>query len=389
MAERFWPGINPVGQNFKRDDVKRPLEIVGVVRNCRIEDLYSPISPAFYIPISQEYKSAQTLQVRTFGQPQAMAGEISALARKLAPTAPVLSVRTMSDAVRNGANGLSLFNLGAKITAVFGFLGLTLAVVGIYGVMAYAVGQRTQEIGVHMALGAQRRTILWMVSRQGLAIIGTGLSIGLLTAIAAGHLVGEFLVGIGPTDPVTYITVSILLSFIALAACYIPLGNYIAYVFTTDKDWRVERFIFKLLGVDRNADQKWSIYVRSILAFSAVSVLFLYTLQRLQHYLPLNEHMTNVPAPLAWNTAVSASPTGTIACVATWYTDFRADLPKIDIPVLVLHGTADRILPIEACGPRSHELIKNSQYVPIEGASHGLCWTHAEEVNEQLLRFFA
>ena len=90
----------------------------------------------------------------------------------------------------------------------------------------------------------------------------------------------------------------------------------------------------------------------------------------------------------AWNTAVSASPTGTIACVATWYTDFRADLPKIDIPVLILHGTADRILPIDACGPRTHELIKNSQYVPIDGAGHGLCWTHADEVNAELLRFF-
>ena len=90
----------------------------------------------------------------------------------------------------------------------------------------------------------------------------------------------------------------------------------------------------------------------------------------------------------AWNTAVSASPTGTIACVATWHTDFRADLPKIDIPVLILHGTADRILPIDACGPRTHELIKNSQYVPIEGAGHGLCWTHADEVNAELLGFF-
>ena len=90
----------------------------------------------------------------------------------------------------------------------------------------------------------------------------------------------------------------------------------------------------------------------------------------------------------AWGAAVSASPAGTIACVATWHTDFRADLPKIDIPVLVLHGTEDRILPIEACGPRTHELISGSEYVPIEGASHGLCWTHAEEVNAELLRFF-
>jgi len=90
----------------------------------------------------------------------------------------------------------------------------------------------------------------------------------------------------------------------------------------------------------------------------------------------------------AWNTAVSASPAGTIACVATWHTDFRADLPKIDIPVLVLHGTEDRILPIEACGARTHELIPGSEYVRIQGASHGLCWTHADEVNAELLRFF-
>ncbi len=90
----------------------------------------------------------------------------------------------------------------------------------------------------------------------------------------------------------------------------------------------------------------------------------------------------------AWNTAVSASPAGTIACVATWHTDFRADLRKIDIPVLVLHGTEDRILPLEACGPRTHELIRGSEYVAIEGAPHGLCWTHADEVNAELLRFF-
>ena len=90
----------------------------------------------------------------------------------------------------------------------------------------------------------------------------------------------------------------------------------------------------------------------------------------------------------AWHTAVGASPAGTIACVATWYTDFRADLARIDIPVLVMHGTADRILPIDACGPRTHELIGGSEYVAIEGASHGLCWTHADEVNAELLRFF-
>jgi non-heme chloroperoxidase len=90
----------------------------------------------------------------------------------------------------------------------------------------------------------------------------------------------------------------------------------------------------------------------------------------------------------SWNAAVAASPAGTIACVATWHTDFRADLPKIDIPVLVIHGSADRILPIKACGPRAHELIAGSEYVVVDGADHGLCWTHADEVNRELLRFF-
>jgi non-heme chloroperoxidase len=90
----------------------------------------------------------------------------------------------------------------------------------------------------------------------------------------------------------------------------------------------------------------------------------------------------------AWHTAVGASPAGTLASVAAWHTDFRADLARIDIPVLVMHGTADRILPIEACGPRTHELVRGSEYIPIEGASHGLCWTHADEVNAELLRFF-
>jgi pimeloyl-ACP methyl ester carboxylesterase len=74
--------------------------------------------------------------------------------------------------------------------------------------------------------------------------------------------------------------------------------------------------------------------------------------------------------------------------VPTWHTDFRAVLPKIDIPVLVLPGTEDRILPFEACGPRTAELIAGNEFVPVEGAGHGLCWTHAEEVNAELLRFF-
>src|SRR5580692_4271689 len=91
----------------------------------------------------------------------------------------------------------------------------------------------------------------------------------------------------------------------ALAVCYVPLGNYMAHIFTSDKDWRVERFVYKLIGVDSKADQKWSVYVRSVLAFSLISVVFLYGIERLQHYLLLSLGMANVPPALAWNTAVS------------------------------------------------------------------------------------
>ena len=89
----------------------------------------------------------------------------------------------------------------------------------------------------------------------------------------------------------------------------------------------------------------------------------------------------------SWNIAAAASPTGTAACVPTWYTDFRADLPRIDVPTLVMHGDADRVLPITATGAKTHEGIKNSQFVTVAGAPHGLLWTHAEEVNAALLDF--
>jgi ABC-type antimicrobial peptide transport system permease subunit len=128
----------------------------------------------------------------------------------------------MREQVNSGAGGFLFFNLGAELTGALGIMGLALALVGIYGVMAYAVGQRTQEIGVRMALGAERTDILWMVSRQGLAMVGTGLVLGLLLAMGVGRLVQNFLVGIGPTDFVTYLEVSSLLLISALTACYIP-----------------------------------------------------------------------------------------------------------------------------------------------------------------------
>lgn len=120
---------------------------------------------------------------------------------------------------------------------------------------------------------------------------------------------------------------------------------------------------------------------------------FAYFVEWNKNFFNLDENLGKRISPEAvqdsWNAAVSASPTGTVACVSTWYTDFRKDLPKIDVPVLVMHGTADHILPIEATGARTHEMIKGAKYIPIEGAPHGLCWTHADEVNKHLLDFLS
>ncbi len=184
--------------------------------------LYSAYEPVFYIPLSQNYVSMRTLQLRSAGPADAIGPAVTALVRELAATAPVLSTRTMADTVENGIGGLFLFHVGAELTGALGLLALALAIIGMYGVMAYAVTQRTQEIGVRMALGARRATILWMISRQGLAIVGVGLALGVGLAASVGGLVAEFLVGVGPTDPLTYVAVSALLTLTALAACYVP-----------------------------------------------------------------------------------------------------------------------------------------------------------------------
>lgn len=222
MAAGFWPGTSPVGHLFTRaSDPQHAIQVIGVARNSRIEDTYSSYGPAFYLPISQNYASAQTLQIRTNGLPKDAVPEVLAIIQQLAPAMPVLSVRTMTEAI-NGMNGLFVFNLGAELTGTLGLLGLTLGVIGIYGVMAYAVGRRTHEIGVRIALGAKRSDVLWMICRQGLVIIAAGIVIGCVAAMGIGRLLGDFLVGVGPTDLLTYSSLSLLLTFVAFAACFIP-----------------------------------------------------------------------------------------------------------------------------------------------------------------------
>jgi len=222
MAARYWPGQDPVGKSFTMaSDAKHPITIVGVVQNSRMGQLYGAFDPIFYLPIKQSYAAVETLQIRSRRGSQELLSDIRRLAESLAPTVPIYGVRTMTDAL-HGGNGLLLFELGAGLAAALGSLGLVLAIVGVYGVLSYSVSQRTQEIGIRIALGAQRRDILAVIGRQGLLITAAGMTFGLIAAFAVSRLVSVFLVGITPVDPITYIGVSASLIVVAGLAMYLP-----------------------------------------------------------------------------------------------------------------------------------------------------------------------
>jgi len=219
MAEKYWPGQDPVGREFAAaDDPKHSIQIIGVVRNFRMVDPYSPIEPAYFVPVTQHYFPTVTLHVRAAGSDDGIAHQVVTLLDSLAPSIPIRT-ESMTQALMSG---LFLFRLGAILTGILGGLGLVLAIVGVYGVMSYSVSQRTHEIGIRMALGAQRGQILNLVGRQGLWLVTAGLAIGLLVAFAVGQLIRDFLVGIGPVDAPTYLVVSAMLAAVAATACLVP-----------------------------------------------------------------------------------------------------------------------------------------------------------------------
>jgi predicted permease len=223
MAKKYWPNQDPVGRHFRLvSDAKQSVEIIGIARDARYNLGGGAFNNMFYMPLAQHpaLGSLQTLQVRTVGDPASMIPEIERTIHSLAPDLPVFEVKTMRQSLYT-LNGLLMYQLGAGLAAVLGGLGLVLSIIGVYGVISYSVSQRTQEIGIRMALGAQPGSILGMVLRQGVVIVAAGLAVGLLCALASAKLVGKFLVVSG-ADPLTYCSVTAALTAVALAACYLP-----------------------------------------------------------------------------------------------------------------------------------------------------------------------
>jgi ABC-type antimicrobial peptide transport system permease subunit len=159
--------------------------------------------------------------VRTAFATETIANAVREEAASLAPSMPIFDVKTMVQGLYT-MNGLLLFQLAVALAGTLGALGLILALVGIFGVISFAVSQRTNEIGIRVAMGASQTAILRMILRQGVMIVSAGLLAGLALALAIARLVGNFIEGVSSYDPVTYLGVSALLSLVALFACYIP-----------------------------------------------------------------------------------------------------------------------------------------------------------------------
>jgi predicted permease len=201
-----------------RDNV--PIQIVGVVKDSSNGGIGQPPPPVFYLPNLQQGSSRATIQLRTKGNPTALVSlvreQISAVDAEVAP----VSVLTMSDAF--SSNGLFLFRMVAMLGGAFGLIALSLAIVGLYGVVSFVVGRRTQEIGIRMALGAQRSNVLRMILANGISLAITGVVIGMVGALFAAPLMRGLLNGVNPRDPLTFVAIALILLAATSVASWIP-----------------------------------------------------------------------------------------------------------------------------------------------------------------------
>jgi macrolide transport system ATP-binding/permease protein len=222
MAKRFWPKEDPIGKTFRIDAVDGPqLEIVGMARQGKYTNPTDDNLSFFYVPNTQQPISMQALQIRTATAPESLIPDAERVIHELAPGLPLVGVESMERSLE-GANGLFLFRMGTRFAGALGLLGLILALVGVYGVVSYAAAQRTHEIGVRMALGADRGHILKMVLRQGFILVGLGVAVGLVITFSATRLVANFLMGVSPSDPLTFAAATVFLALVGLVASLIP-----------------------------------------------------------------------------------------------------------------------------------------------------------------------
>ena len=217
MARKFWPQSDVVGRTFS--DGHDTYEVVGVSRDTKYRNLREPSKMTMYQPLSQSYRPTMSLMIRTAGDPATFAPLVQNRLHSLEPTLSIYDVRTLLEHV-----GRSLYveRMESVVLGFLGLLALVLTAIGIYGVVAYSVAQRTHELGIRMALGAQRKDVLMLVLRKGLLLVGCGSVIGLAACYWLTRLIASQLYGVSSYDPATLVSVAVLLATVALFASYVP-----------------------------------------------------------------------------------------------------------------------------------------------------------------------
>jgi putative ABC transport system permease protein len=233
MARRFFGNENPIGRRFgfsnsvgrcsgaSEPDPAGQIEIIGVVRDVKYAGLRNEGRAMFYLPYYQATtgRGQMTLVVRTVGDPTSVAAAVRREARAMDPAAPMFEVETLTTQI---AASLQRERLLATLSSGFGLLALLLSCLGLYGILSYAVARRTNEIGVRMALGADRRDVLWLVLSDALRLVLIGAALGVPAALAASRLVASQLFGISAADPGAIVAATLALLAVAAVACYLP-----------------------------------------------------------------------------------------------------------------------------------------------------------------------
>lgn len=219
FAKRFLPGQQPIGQRLQLGDRKETHEIIGVVADVKNDDFEETVDPTSYLPYAQNARRTMSLVIRGTQDPSQLVSVVRSEVRALDPTLPVSNAKTVSQMIDER---MSPKRLMTYVLAVFALSALLLASIGIYGVMSYAVSQRTQEIGIRMALGARAIDVLKLVLKNGMALALIGVGIGLAGAFALTRLLESQLFQVTPTDKLTFIAVASSLIVVALLACYLP-----------------------------------------------------------------------------------------------------------------------------------------------------------------------
>jgi len=225
FANRYFYGVNPIGQRFNMDNARPdPIEIIGLVKDAKYTSQRDEIPATIYRPWQQMPGAINSMifEVRTTGDPKAYVGAIRQAVREVEPNLPLSNIKTQ---IEQADETLSMERLFAKLMSLFGVLAQQLASIGLYGVLAYSVSRRTHEIGIRMALGANRGRMLAMILRQGMTLTLIGVALGLAGAYVLTRYLGtlnSMLFGVQPRDPLTFGVMAALLTIVALVACFVP-----------------------------------------------------------------------------------------------------------------------------------------------------------------------